>query len=309
MRIDPPKVTIDLSRVRKNALDIAARVGVPVIAVIKANAYGLGAKEVVRAIADVVSGFYCFTLREAIEADTAASGKPAICLVGDDDETVEAYKSHNVRPAVWDAERAARLRGARPVLCVDTGMQRFACPPELIDNVLRAGECDEAFTHATTIEQVEQFKYLMSGRSLRLHAAATLLLDQPAAYLDAVRPGLALYDGAVRVEARLIEARDTRGPIGYHRLTPATARHGVIIGGYSNGLRPGPCLVNGERRRIIECGMQSSFVELGPRDAPGDSVTLLTEALPLRDIATEWGCSAQQVLVSFCRRNRCEFLP
>src|SRR5262245_61553502 len=57
-----PIVQIDLSRVRDAAQAIAHRTEVPVIAVIKADAYGLGAREVANALREVngVAGFYCF---------------------------------------------------------------------------------------------------------------------------------------------------------------------------------------------------------------------------------------------------------
>src|SRR4051794_37376426 len=66
--VQRPTVRIDLARVRNAAQAIAHRTGVPVIAVMKADAYGLGAREVVEALRDVpnVAGFYCFSLREAV---------------------------------------------------------------------------------------------------------------------------------------------------------------------------------------------------------------------------------------------------
>src|SRR5207237_3292243 len=117
---------------------------------------------------------------------------------------------------------------------------------------------------------------VLGGRGLRRHAAGSALLDEPEAHLDLVRPGLALSRGAVAVRTRLVEARDTRGPAGYTGFT--ARRHGVILAGYSNGLRPGPCLVGGVRRRVVEVGMQSAFVDLGDEGAVGERVTLLGSA-------------------------------
>ena len=65
----------------------------------------------------------------------------------------------------------------------------------------------------------------------RLHAAGTALLGIPEARLDAVRPGLALYRGAVRVSAPLAEVHASAGPVGYSGFTPSTGRHGVILAG------------------------------------------------------------------------------
>ena len=63
-----------------------------------------------------------------------------------------------------DRARGRRLRSAKPVLCVDTGMQRFACPPRDVEAVMQAGEIDEAFTHATRMEHVALLSSIVGGR-------------------------------------------------------------------------------------------------------------------------------------------------
>ncbi len=247
------------------------------------------------ALAGTVAGFATFSLAEAASARIhAATGLPVLAMGPPVDLPVADHLAAGVRPAVHDADQAAALRAAGPVLCVDTGMQRFACPAEQVDAVLAAGGCGEAFTHATRPEHVARLLAAAGGRGLRLHAAATALLDQPDAWLDGVRPGLALYRDAVRVAVRLVEGRDTRGPAGYTGF--AASRHGVIPMGYSNGLRTGWCQVAGVRRRVLEVGMQTAFVELGPDDRRGDEVVLLGDGLTLEDQAQAWGTSRQEVL-------------
>ena len=285
-------VHVDLDRVRRNVADVRRKVGRSEIhAVVKADAYGLGAVRVARAIADGIDGFVVFHASEALDAGLAALGKPVLAIGPPRDDAPVATA---VRPAVWTAEQARALRAAGPVLSVDTGMQRFACPPEQVEQALEAGGCREAFTHATKVEAVRRLVQLVGGRGLRLHAAGSALLDEAEAHLDLVRPGLALYRGAVTVTTRLIEARDSQGPAGYTGFT--ARRHGVILAGYSNGLRPGPCLVGGERRRIVEVGMQSAFVALEPGDAIGDEVTLLGAGMSEDDVAAEWRCTPQEAL-------------
>src|SRR6266699_2634155 len=74
-------VSVDLGRVRRNAEEVAARVGVPVWATIKADAYGLGAERVARALAGVVEGFCVFALAEGEGIDLwKLTGKAAIAL-------------------------------------------------------------------------------------------------------------------------------------------------------------------------------------------------------------------------------------
>jgi len=294
-------VRVDLSVVRANAREIAALVGVPVLAVIKADAYGLGAAEVARAIHDIVGGFVVFSLDEAVAARLSDFPDLPVLALGPPPPhaDVELHIRQHVRPAVWSAEQACTLRRARPVLSVDTGMQRFACPADQVSAALSAGQCDQAFTHAIRIEHVHRLLQHVGNRGLFLHAAASSLLGMPEARLDAVRPGLAMYRSAVRVSTRLVAARDSNSPAGYSGfLVP---RHGVILCGYSHGLPAGPCIINGTRRRILETGMQTSFVELGPADHEGDEVVLLGDGLTESEIAAHWGTSPQQVLVRMCQ--------
>jgi alanine racemase len=291
-------VRIDLAQVRQNVASLRDRTGVPIIAVVKADAYGLGIARIVPAISDLVESWCVFSLMEAARARLADTDKDSLMLGPGNGEEVNELLSQRVRPAVWDSERARTLRSARPVLSVDTGMQRFATPPGQIEAVLRAGGCDEAFTHATSLPRVQRLLELVGGRGLRLHAAGSSLLDEPQARLKAVRPGLAMYAGAARVSARLVEVHDSTGPAGYSGFV--TPRHGVIVCGYSNGLRAGPCIVNGRRSTILEVGMQSAFVELAPGDHVGDQVVLLGEGLTEAEVAAEWKTSPHEVLVRLC---------
>jgi alanine racemase len=295
MRSAHVQVNVDLGRIRSNCAAIRQTTGVDVIAVVKADAYGLGAMEVAKSIADLVSEFCVFSLEEARAAKLwENTGKTSISLGPAMGASVEEFIAAHVRPAVWSAEEAGRLREANPVLSVDTGMKRFACPAEQIDEVIAAGAIREAMTHAIRMEHVDLLVSLVGNRNMRLHAAASALLKNPAARLNAVRPGVALYRGATRVSTRIVEVRAPNGPAGYTGfLAP---RFGVILCGYSNGLRRGRCRVNGVTQTVIEVGMQSAFVEIRPHDRVGDEVVLLGEGLSEADVAAAWGTSEQLAL-------------
>ncbi|MGD0387906.1 MAG: alanine racemase [Tepidisphaeraceae bacterium] len=297
MHSEHVQVNVDLGRVRENVATTARRTGVDVIAVVKSDAYGLGARRVAEAIGDLVSEFCVFSVAEALAASLwDVAQKPSMALGPAIGVGIRELAEAHVRPAVWTAEEARRLREARPILSVDTGMRRFACSPGQIDAVIAAGGIDEAFTHATRMEHVRLLVSLVGGRGLRVHAAASALLDEPEAYLNAVRPGMALYRGAVRVSTRLVEVHQGGVPAGYGGFV--ADRFGVILCGYSHGLRRGPCLVNGAHRSILEVGMQSAFVEVGPNDRPRDEVILLGDGLAEAEIARAWGSSEQQTLVA-----------
>src|SRR5439155_19268158 len=93
------------------------------------------------------------------------------------------FLAAGVTPAVSNLEQAVVLREARPALCVDTGMQRFACPADKIESVTRAGDCREMFTHATRLEHARPLEELCPRYAVPLHAAATDLAHVPAPLL------------------------------------------------------------------------------------------------------------------------------
>ncbi|HEX3355677.1 MAG TPA: alanine racemase [Tepidisphaeraceae bacterium] len=292
-----------MNRIRANIEQIRTLVKVPILAVVKADAYGLGASAVACAIAEIVDGFCVFQLQEAIEAKIHQhTGKRTLALGPPASMNPHDFQSAGVTPSVSTVEQAVLLRAAKPALCVDTGMQRLACPIEKIDSVLRAGECCEAFTHGTRVSDAQQLKNACGRYGIPLHAAATSLLHEPQALLDAVRPGLAMYRGAARVVTTLIEAHETIGPAGYTGFT--ASRHGVILMGYAHGLRPGVCTVNGTQRRVLEVGMQTAFVELGEKDRVGDEVALLDETVNDQVLAEAWCVSPHEVLLDLCATGR-----
>ena len=183
-------VKIDLDHVRRNALNVARRTGVGIYAVVKADAYGLGARSVAAAVGDIVRGFCVFRLGEARRAGLwDVTRKPTLALGPPGETTAEEFIREHVRPAVSTIEDARRLRSAGPVLSVDTGMQRFACPPEYVPAALDAGACREAFTHAISLAQVDRLVGVVGGRGLVLHAAASKLLDEPAGASTPSAPG------------------------------------------------------------------------------------------------------------------------
>ena len=86
-------VRVDLDRIRANVRAIAHRTKVPILAVIKAQAYGLGSAQVAKAIAPIVEGFCIFQLPEAIEIDlyrsTAIASRIRVSGLGDAVHTIK----------------------------------------------------------------------------------------------------------------------------------------------------------------------------------------------------------------------------
>ncbi len=289
-------VIVNLARVRENALAIMQRTGVDLIGVVKADAYGLGAVAIADAIGDLVSGWYVLHPMEAVAARLwDVSGKPTLAAVPLEEDSVELLQSNGIRPGVWTLEQAICYRAAGPVLSVDTGMQRFAAGEADVEAILKFMPIDEAFTHAIRPEQVQLLRDRTAGRVPKLHAAGTALIGDASCHLNAVRPGFSMYGDAVRVSIPLVDARESTGPAGYTGFS--SPRHGVVLAGYSHGLRCGPCLVNGRPQRVLEVGMQTSFVSLDAGDATGDEVVLLGDGLLPRAVAEAWKTSPHEVLL------------
>jgi alanine racemase len=289
----PVDVVIDLRRIRENAEAIKRQTNRLLIAVIKSDAYGLGASAAAQALDGVADEFAYFNLEEARQLR-----RPGI-IIGPLSGSSTDHVRCSVRPAVGSIDEARAVRGAQAILNVDTGMRRFGCPPDQIDPIRRICRVDEAFTHTVTVAGARRLRQLCGDRFARLHAAGTSLLHRPAAWLDAVRPGLALYLGAMTISTRLMVVRRLTGPAGYRRFHARYA--GVIPCGYASGFGPGVVLVNGRRRRVLEVGMNTAFVEVASVDAAGDPVTLLGKGLTEAGLARAMGCSRHELL---CRYSR-----
>jgi len=301
MRSKHVDVTIDLARIRSAAERIRAATGVPLIAIVKSDAYGLGAVAVADALAGVADEYGYFSLDEAREV-----GRAGIVLGPSDGEPSE-YEELKVRPGVGtldDAKRYARIRSA---VHLDTGMQRFGCSLQELPELLRITGSTEVYTHADTRAAAIELSQVRDEKPLFLHAAGTSLLNCPEAWLDAVRPGLALYRGAMRVTTKLLEVREATRPIGYGGFQAAQV--GIILVGYAQGLRPAPVMVGGQRQMILEVGMNSAFVSVGASDRPGDDVVLLGGGITEADVSEHSGIREHEVLCRYSGLGKRRYEP
>lgn len=125
---------IDLDAVRHNARVAAQASQCGVIAVIKANAYGLGAVPVARALGDDVEMFGVATVAEALELHGAGIRTPVLLLGARVPEEREIVIKHGFIPCIsslsearaWSA-LAEKLRRTSFVVhaAIDTGMGRI----------------------------------------------------------------------------------------------------------------------------------------------------------------------------------------
>lgn len=262
------RLTIDLDAIGANwrALDRLAG-GAETAAVVKADAYGLGADRVAPVLAR--AGARRFFVAEAHEGaalrDSLGAGPEIFVLGGhmEGDGAVIAGAGliavHN-SPAQVQRHRET-LPDAPYAVQIDTGMHRLGVAPEDWP-ALRAAlpapgprlvmshlACADEPEHSMNAAQLARFREMTAGLAATLSLSATggMLLG-PDYLFDLVRPGVGLYGGLPFAAARPVVALDlpviqTRmvaagGSVGYAASWTADAprRVATVSSGYADGL-------------------------------------------------------------------------
>ncbi len=268
-------VEIDLGALVRNAFKIAAAARVPLLPMIKADAYGLGAVAVARALETATPwGYGVGTIEEGEELRAAGITRPILVLTPVLPETFAAAREAQLRPALGDREAIARWApsGAPWHLSIDTGMNRAGVHwrhVAALRDLLAVHPPEGAFTHfhsalrrdVVTL-QTERFRTAIAtlpSRPALLHAESSAAIEHnggPSSW-DLVRPGVFLYgvgtlgglhpEPVVAVRARVVEVRElTEGEtVSYGGLyppageTPASwpRRIATLPLGYADGYR------------------------------------------------------------------------
>lgn len=133
MNFDSTRVKIDLDAISHNFDAIRAKVKVPVMAVIKADAYGHGAIQVGRLLQDKCAFFGVSSMLEALELRQAGLSTPILILGHTPASAFPKAIREGIRPTIYRYEDAAALSeaavacglSARFHFAVDTGMSRI----------------------------------------------------------------------------------------------------------------------------------------------------------------------------------------
>lgn len=232
----PTRAEVSLDALEANLAWARQRTGgLPVLAVVKANAYGHGAVEVARCLQSAgVEHLAVALLEEARELRGAGVTLPILAMGALEPAQMPEVLRLEVTPALFrpdqiDAlQRCAAAAGRRQPLHlkIDTGMGRLGirwdrCTPLLDDLVRRTHlELQGIFSHFAcaddpsselTALQIERFAKVLSAARERglnpplIHLAnSAAVLARPPAWLSMVRPGLLLY--GYRPSALLPEA-------------------------------------------------------------------------------------------------------
>ena len=133
MKFDNTYVTIDLDIIAANFRAIQKKAGVPVMAVVKADAYGHGAIQVARHLQDQCAFFGVSSLLEALELRQSGLHTPILILGHTPPSAFSAAVREGIRPTIFRYEDAVALseEAVRQGVCapfhfaVDTGMSRI----------------------------------------------------------------------------------------------------------------------------------------------------------------------------------------
>jgi alanine racemase len=210
-------VEVSLAAVVENARTVARVAGTRLLPVVKADAYGMGAVAVSRALEAVDPLGYCVaTIAEGAELRAAGITRPVLVFMPARAELFDLYQEHRLTPALGDGASIAAwiARGARGGgfhLEIDTGMGRSGVRWDEIEplaDMLDTPYLEGCYTHFHSAErrdgsaetQLDRFRQAvgrLARRPALLHVAnsAAALRGRTFAF-DAVRPGIYLYGGS-----------------------------------------------------------------------------------------------------------------
>jgi alanine racemase len=211
----PLRLKIDRSAIQSNWRWLEQHAGVRAGAAVKADAYGIGARETVDAL--IVAGCRDFFVSTWAEAEALGDVPETVSLVvlhGVSSDDIEGALRVGARPCLNSVEQVARWKEIAPGracdVMIDTGMNRLGLRPIEI-GALSGLDIDTLHSHLACADedsamnqmQLERFRAVASAvpaRSYSLANSAGICLGRDYSF-DLVRPGLALYGGIPRAEA------------------------------------------------------------------------------------------------------------
>ncbi len=262
---------VDVEALVDNARTVAKIAGTRLLPVVKANAYGVGAVLVSKALEQLDPwGYGVATIEEGAELRAAGITRPILVFMPARAQLFDAYDRHELTPALGDAGSILEwtTRGERPFhIEIDTGMGRAGVRWDEVDELGAAVDTpslEGCYTHFHSAErhdgsaerQLERFLGAVERlprRPALLHVAnsAAAVRGKQFAF-DLVRPGIFLYGGSpaddlpqprpvVSVRARVLSVRRMRkGDTASYNGSWTAERDTVLATlrcGYADGVR------------------------------------------------------------------------
>jgi alanine racemase len=365
--VRPTRAEVNLASLRHN-LRVVQRAagGRPVWAVLKADGYGHGAKAVARTLERAgASGMCVALLEEGIELREAGIKVPILVTGGYYGRAWGELLRHDLTPVLHDAGqvelladevRYARSEPVRAHVKIDTGMSRLgmsqvdlprlaealtSCPEVKLAGLMTHFACADAGESPSIDAQLDSFDQATQALArfgfvpeVRHAANSAALLRSERAWLDLVRPGIALFGvepkaglcrelrSVMRVRTEIVALRDL--PVG------ATAGYGgtwvarrpsriaTVPIGYADGLvralsNRGSLLVRGKRAPIAGAvSMDMTMLDVTEVEGArlGDECCVLgtqkgplgEDTISVSEVAAELGTIPWEVMTNVSRR-------
>jgi alanine racemase len=211
----PLRLTVDSNALVSNWRMLAEQAGVPAGAAIKADGYGLGAREAFDALHSAGCRDFFVSIWAEAEALGPMPGDFRLAVLhGVGAADVEVALGSAATPVLDTVEQVARWKEIAPGrpcdVMIDTGMNRLGLRPDEA-SVLDGLSIDTLHSHLACADenhdlnqrQLERFREVASTVSAKRYSLANsagIFLGRDYSF-DLVRPGLALYGGVPRREA------------------------------------------------------------------------------------------------------------
>lgn len=267
MAMTSAALTIDTDAILANwqALDALSVATVQTAAVVKADAYGLGANGVAKRLAEIgVTHFFVALASEGAALRQSLGNEPEISIFsGHMAGETSLIQDHGLTPMINSPEQLSLHLNALPNhaygIQLDTGMNRLGiepadwyalerealCPTLVMSHLA----CADEPAHPMNAAQLARFRDLTDGFSFRRSLSATggILLG-PEYHFDLTRPGIGLYGGLPFADARPVvalalpvvqtRALEVGETVGYGNSWTATrpSRIATVAAGYADGL-------------------------------------------------------------------------
>lgn len=334
-------LSIDLGALVANWRALAAKAPSALCtAVVKADAYGLGAPPAAKALADAgVRCFYVAWPEEGVIVRGAVGDGPEIAVFhGPDAETLPLFARAALEPVINTPEQLklwlSQPQPAPYALHLDTGMSRLGLSPRDWGAAVQATSahppttilshlaCGDEPGHPMNAHQLSAFREgaaLWPGARRSLSATGGVLLGADY-HFDEVRPGIGLYGGGPQplspvatLTAPILQLRDIQAgeSAGYGATWTAQrpSRLATLGIGYADGFlrsssNRGYGVIRGERRPIVgRVSMDLIMLDVTGLDvALGEAVEMLGPAMPLADAAANAGTIDYELLTRLGRR-------
>jgi alanine racemase len=208
------RLTIDRSAIQSNWRWLAEHAGIPAGAAVKADGYGLGARETTEALIEAgCRDFFVSTWAEAEALGSLPESVSLVVLHGVGPNNSDAALRLSARPCLNSLEQVNRWKeigaGRSCDVMIDTGMNRLGLRPTEID-ALDGLSIDTLHSHLACADeddplnqmQLERFRAVVAAVPARRYAlanSAAIGLGRDYSF-DLVRPGISIYGGVQRQE-------------------------------------------------------------------------------------------------------------